>query len=85
MRRGSHRFFVLNTRGNPGLRGPKQYEIQLLDEDGRAKATAYCDSADEELVMDGVRVDRRVLLAAMAQADGKGTYVDETGSPTHPF
>lgn len=78
-------FFVMNTRGKAGLRAPKQYEIQLLDREGRAKATGHCNSAEEELVLDGIRVDKRVLLAAMAQADGKGTYVDETGSPVKPF
>lgn len=80
-----HWFFVVNRPPYRTFRAPKQYEVQLLNDAGEAIAEGYFDSAEEELVLEGVRVDRRVLLAAMAQPEGKGTYVDEAGNPIQPF
>jgi hypothetical protein len=36
---------------------------------------AFVDSADEHLVLEGVQVDQRVLMAAMAQAEGQGNSI----------
>jgi hypothetical protein len=85
MSQKGRRFFVSNNPPYRAFRAPKTYEVQLLDDHGQAKATGYFDSADEELVIEGVQVDRRVLLAALAQVAGKGTYVDEAGNPINVF
>lgn len=85
MSQQSRRFFVMNTPPYRAMSAPKQYQVQLLDDHGRAQAKGYFASAEEELVLEGVPVDRRVLLAAMAQAEGRGTYVDEVGNPIQPF
>jgi hypothetical protein len=84
-RRQSPAFFVANKLPYRQFRAPKQYEVQLLDRHGQAKASGYFDSADEEMVLEGVRVDRRVLVAAMAQVEGQGTYVNEVGDPVQMF
>jgi hypothetical protein len=78
-------FFVANKPGYGQPRSSKQYAVQLLDGHGQARAIGYFDSADEEIVLEGVRVDRRVLVAAMTQAEGKGTYVNEVGDTVQMF
>ena len=75
----------MNLRGRSHSHSPKQYQVQLLDQDGRAKATGYFDAVDEELILDDVRVDPRVMRAAMALPDGQGDYVDDEGRSTKPF
>ena len=76
-------YFVMHLapeQQRPGAR----YEVQLLDDDGRATAWEGYDE-ETSLTVGGVDVPSAVLAAGRAQAEGLGDYVDERGVRTAPF
>ena len=73
----------LSERGRPTRGG--QFEIQLLDAKGRAKATGYIGSEETMLEVEGNSVPIAVIEAARRQPVGQGDYVDEQGHSIQPF
>jgi hypothetical protein len=68
-----------------GERKPgERFEVQLLDDDGRAVAVAGYD-AETALALGDVIVPAAVLDAGRERPEGSGTYVDHEGVETPPF
>jgi len=84
------RYFVMhlleNEVGIPGRSdASKQYEIQILDAQGRAVAIVYAGNLETELSVGDQLVPKAVLEAARRQVPGKGDYVNEDGIHILPF
>lgn len=62
----------------------ERFEVQLLDDDGRAVAVARYD-AETSLALGDVIVPRVVLAAGRERPEGSGIYVDQEGVETPPF
>ena len=62
-----------------------QLEVQLLREDGRAKAISYVDTDAESVVVEGRDYPSSILAKALSIPEGKGIYVDESGDEVLPF
>ncbi|MHC4402821.1 MAG: hypothetical protein ACYTG0_24435, partial [Planctomycetota bacterium] len=73
----------LGERGRASSEG--QFEIQLLDAEGRAKACGYVGSDETTLEVEGKTVPIAVIEAARQQPVGQGDYVDEQGHSIQPF
>jgi len=78
-------YFVvhLNERDRPA--DNRQFEIQLLDRQGRATACGYVGPRDARLQIAGHTVPTAVLEAARRQPLGHGDYVNEKGDSVVPF
>ena len=75
--------FCLGERGRPS--SEEQFEIQLLDAEGRAKVCGYVGSDETTLEVEGKTVPIAVIEAARQQPVGQGDYVDEHRHSIQPF
>ena len=62
-----------------------RYEVQLLDEQGRARVSGYFGDGDTELTIEGLVIPTEVMDAARQQASGSGAYVNNRGEITPAF
>jgi len=70
-------------RGLPA--GEKRFEIQLLDDEGRAKVCGHVGSDDFRLEISGEQIPIAVIRAAQRQRLGQGDYVNEDGDSVSLF
>jgi hypothetical protein len=79
------RYFVIHLeemdRPIPG----KEFEIQVLDSEGRAACCGYVGKGQLDLVVAGKVIPRPVIEAAHRQTIGQGEYVDQAGNSVSPF
>lgn len=84
--RSEPRFFVLRlSPRNKEYGDGYRFEVQLLDEAGRAGAVLYLREVHQEFREQEYYVPGRVIAAALKQVEGKGDYVDENGESRRPF
>ena len=78
-------YFVRHLCNEDTCSSGAEFEIQVLDRNGRAKHVGYCGHAETELVIEGQVVPKEVLDAARRQLMGRGDYVDSKGQSISPF
>jgi hypothetical protein len=61
------------------------YEVQVLDDKGRAQSFGYFDEHCTRLTVHGVNIPPPVFAAAMRMPEGSGDYVDSNGALLDPF
>jgi hypothetical protein len=80
------RFFVVRLApGRKEYENGYGFEVQLLDEAGRAGAVLYFLELHQDFRTQEYYVPATVVAAAVRQAEGKGDYVDEQGESRKPF
>lgn len=79
------RFFVLHLKKEDCKDPNKQFEIQVLDDDGRAISFTHISYEQTTLVIDGDLIPVPVIDAAKRQKEGEGNYVNEAGEQVTPF
>ena len=80
------RFFVLNLGDRDFRPSPQhEYEVQLLDSNGRAKQVGYLTIDQDKLEIEVMPVPFEVIRAAKEQPVGQGDYVDSKGISIDPF
>ena len=78
-------YFVRKLRPHERLDLSEQFEIQVLDDVGRAAAVGYIGEESTELVISGKSIPRAVLEAAKRRQEGSGEYVGPDGNCLPPF
>lgn len=84
--RSEPRFFVLQL--SPGTKeyvNGYRFEVQLLDEVGRAGAVLNFRGLNQDFREQEYYVPASVVAAALRQPEGQGDYVDEAGRSRRPF
>jgi len=61
------------------------YEVQVLDQQGRAVAVGYFTDPDAPLTVAQQLIPTGVLPAALRQLPGQGDYVNEAGESIPPW
>jgi hypothetical protein len=61
------------------------YEVQVLDQQGRAAAVGYFTDPDAPLTVAQQLIPMAVLHAALRQLPGQGDYVNEAGESIAPW
>ena len=85
-RRSEPRFFVLQlSPRNKEYGSGYRFEVQLLDEAGRAGAVLYFREFHQDFREQEYCVPACVIAAARRQPEGKGDYVDEAGRSCRSF
>ena len=80
------RYFVCNRQTARSQSHPEaDYEIQVLDAQGRGKHVGYLRYGDTEIEIGGQPIPKAVIDAAHRQPEGKGDYVNEGGQSISPF
>jgi len=77
--RHQHWFFVVHLSAVRRGTSEAPYEVQLLDEDGRAIEVARFAGPESSVDLRGVAVPSAVLQSAAELPEGQGCYVDEAG------
>jgi hypothetical protein len=77
-------FFVVHLSGERARRAGAPYEVQLLDDAGRAREVAAFSASDCSVELGGSSVPVGVLRAATELAEGQGCYVDGSGWEVTP-
>jgi hypothetical protein len=73
-------FFIRTTLPGESTDSARELEIQILDDDGTARASGYCRREANEVRIDGESVPRAVLDSARRLSLGLGgQYVDSAG------
>ena len=66
-----------------------RYEVQILDDEGRATHVGYFVDPEKPLVIDKKVMPHKVLYAATRQQEGRGNYINDRGQTTdfmgHPI
>lgn len=84
--RSEPRFFVLRlSPGQKEYRNGYRFEVQLLDETGRAGAALNFRELNRDFREQEYYVPASVIAAAQRQPEGQGDYVDEAGQNRRPF
>ncbi len=78
-------YFVLHLGDDDVSETRLRYEVQVLDESGRASEVGRFSQDELTLVVDGVTIPEPVLAAALRQTKGKGDYVGDDGQSVAPF
>jgi hypothetical protein len=78
-------FFVVHLRERERPAPSSVFEIQVLDEDGKAIAIGYVGAEAASLEIDGQDIPAAVIEAAKRQPLGLGDYIDESGKSVRPF
>jgi hypothetical protein len=78
-------YFVRRIRSyeRPGL--AERFEIQVLDDEGRARSTAYVSQDAIELTVDGHTIPTAVIEAAKRHGEDQGDYVGPDGRTVSAF
>ena len=75
----SERFFVVRLEASEASQAGGEFEVQLLNANGQAKAVTYASRDADSVVVGDVEVDHRVILAAAGLPEGQGVYVNGDG------
>jgi hypothetical protein len=78
-------YFVRQLRDTENPSSTLRFEIQVLDEDGRAVFAGYLSSEMTELEINKQIVPVPVLEAAKSKEMGRGDYVDSEGKTVVPY
>jgi hypothetical protein len=79
-------FFVYCLRStDQQFAAGNRYEVQVLDDAGRAAQVGYFVDPQLPLVIDGQTIPLAVLKAALRQPSGKGDYVNDLGERIPAF
>jgi hypothetical protein len=79
-------YFVMRLADDePELSLGYEFEVQILDAKGRARAIGHIGSSEAELIIEGHAVPFAVIEAARRQPKGAGDYVNKHGQSVHPI
>lgn len=78
-------YFVRKLRDHESTGSLDRFEIQVLDNAGRATSVGHINESSLELVIEGKNIPRPVIEAAKMRTEGKGEYVDPEGKSLPPF
>jgi len=78
-------YFVRRVRPHERPGSPDRFEIQILDDEGRAVSVGYVGSGSTQLTVDGRAIPAAVIEAAKRREEGQGDYVGPDGRSLPPF
>jgi len=78
-------YFVRRIRPHERPGSPDRFEIQILDDDGRAVSVGYIGSGSTQLTVDGHAIPAAVIEAAKRHEEGQCDYVGPDGRSLPPF
>ncbi|GEM_PF-1578836 len=78
-------YFVRKLNSHEQPFSAARFEVQILDDDGRAIAIGYLMADTTELLIDDRSVPQPVLEAAKQRTVGQGEYVGSDGQVLPPF
>jgi hypothetical protein len=78
-------YFVRKLHPHEQPASGARFEVQILDDDGRAIAVGYLTADATKLLIDGRSVPQPVLEAAKQRTEGQGEYVGPNGQGLPPF
>jgi hypothetical protein len=78
------RFFVVHLTDDEANQLGGKFEVQLLDNDGRAGVVIYAKEIGP-LLVSGVSLSSRALERVAGLPPGQGLYLDQDGSEISPF
>ena len=82
---GREWYFVRKLRPDEKLDVSDRFEVQILDDTGRAVSVGYVYEETTELVIAGQAIPAAVIEAAKRRKEGDGDYVGPDGSSQPPF
>lgn len=82
--RGMEWYFVRSLDASEGDRSESTFEVQRLDDSGRATSFIRVQHLDEHVTLDGRLVPRAVLAYGRRVRVG-GEFVDSMGRPINPI
>ena len=78
-------YFVRKLRPHERPHSLERFEVQVLDNDGRAIAIGHLAVDARQLIIQGHEIPLAVLEAAKRRPEGQGDYVDPSGERLPPF
>ena len=78
-------YFVRRVRPHERPGSSDRFEIQILDDEGRAVSVGYVGSGSTQLTVDGRAIPAAVIEAAKRREEGQGDYVGPDGRSLPPF
>ena len=78
-------YFVRRVRPHERQASPDRFEIQVLDDEGRAMSVGYLGSGTSQLTVDGHEVPTVVIEAAKKCEQGVGRYMGSDGQSLPSF
>jgi len=78
-------YFVSKLECHEALGSGDWFEVQVLDDDGKAIAVSRFPATAVEVVVDGKKIPLPVLEAAKRRTEGDGDYVGADGHSVPPF
>ena len=79
------RFFVRHTTLDPLNRDAATLEVQMLDDEGRARASVLFPASVDRVLIGDYEVPILVIRAAAETEMGAGRFVDAEGKETPPY
>ena len=78
-------YFVRKLQSHEQPARRERFEIQVLDDDGKAENVGYIDEETDLLEINGAVIPEVVLAAARSINCGQGDYIDSAGNRLEPF